>query len=134
MVAVTQKIIQIIGLVNAVSFNIFACVNLWKVIENLFIISWQINDLKSFIWVNIQSNQVNFIFYVLFWCNDLFYLNIYNINLIFRCLVGSNWLWYYPPWNCGQIKTEFPPLERLMIYYKDFWHGNRTILSFGPTM
>lgn len=107
MVAVTQKIIQIIGLVNAVSFNIFACVNLWKVIENLFIISWQINDLKSFIWVNIQSNQVNFIFYVLFWCNDLFYLNIYNINLIFRCLVSSNWLWYYPPWNCGQIKTNF---------------------------
>ena len=44
--AVTQKIIQIIGLVNAVSFNIFACINLWKVIKNLFIISWQINDFQ----------------------------------------------------------------------------------------
>ena len=27
MMAVTQKIIQIIGLVNAVSFNIFTCIN-----------------------------------------------------------------------------------------------------------
>ncbi|XP_021092444.1 disintegrin and metalloproteinase domain-containing protein 32 isoform X2 [Heterocephalus glaber] len=30
------------------------------------------------------------------------------------------------------VKTKFQLMEMLMIYYKDFWHGNRTLLFEGP--